>query len=97
MLVQGSVIVVKGGKKIAQIVQPGEYFGEMSAITGEPRSASIISYQRSVIRRFPGEKLPEIIEKYPHVASHLFEVLANRLNQADRNIFKLLSERSQKN
>jgi len=96
MLVQGSVIVVKGGKKIAQIVQPGEYFGEMSAITGEPRSASIISYQRSVIRRFPGDKLPEIIEKYPHVASHLFEILANRLNQADLNIFKLLSERSQK-
>lgn len=97
MLVQGSVIVVKGGKKIAQIVQPGEYFGEMSAITGEPRSASIISYQRSVIRRFPGEKLPEIIEKYPQVASHLFEVLAHRLNQADQNIYKLLSERSQKN
>jgi type IV pilus assembly protein PilB len=97
MLVQGSVIVVKGGKKIAQIVQPGEYFGEMSAITGEPRSASIISYQRSVVRRFPGDKLSEIIEKYPNVAWHLFEVLASRLNQADRNIFKLLSERSQKN
>lgn len=96
MLVQGSVVVVKGGKKIAQIVQPGEYFGELSAITGEPRSASVVSYQRSVIRRFPGDKLKEVIEKYPHVATHLFEVLASRLNQADRNIFKLLSEKSQK-
>ncbi|MBT9439655.1 MAG: type IV-A pilus assembly ATPase PilB, partial [Desulfobacterales bacterium] len=38
-LIQGALIVVKGGKKIAEIVQPGEYFGEMSAIIGEPRSA----------------------------------------------------------
>lgn len=81
-LIQGALIVVKGGKKIAEIVQPGEYFGEMSAIIGEPRSANIISKGRSVIKRFPGNKIYEIIEKYPDVAKHLFTVIATRLNQA---------------
>ncbi|OGP60151.1 MAG: type IV-A pilus assembly ATPase PilB [Deltaproteobacteria bacterium RBG_13_49_15] len=95
MLVQGSLYVVKGGKVLAHIVQPGEYFGEMTAVTGEPRSASIISNKRSVVRRFPGEKLSEIIEKYPHVAKHLFEVMANRLNQADRQIYRLLTAKTQ--
>jgi type IV pilus assembly protein PilB len=95
MLVQGSLYVVKGGKVIAHIIQPGEYFGEMTALTGEPRSASIISNKRSVVRRFPGEKLPEIIEKYPHVAKHLFEVMANRLTQADRQIYRLLMSKTQ--
>ncbi|MEW5909759.1 MAG: type IV-A pilus assembly ATPase PilB [Thermodesulfobacteriota bacterium] len=95
MLVQGSLYVVKGGKVIAHIIQPGEYFGEMTALTGEPRSASIISNKRSVVRRFPGEKLPEIIEKYPHVAKHLFEVMANRLTQADRQIYRLLTTKTQ--
>ena len=33
-LIQGAVIVVKGGKKIAEITQPGAYFGEMAAISG---------------------------------------------------------------
>jgi len=94
MLVKGALYVVKGGKVISQIVQPGEYFGEMSAVTGDPRSATIISNKRSTVKRFPGDKLPEIIENYPHVAKHLFEVMANRLNLADRQIYRLLTEKS---
>lgn len=92
-LIHGALIVVKGGKIIAEIVQPGEYFGEMSAITGELRSASIISKGRSVIKRFPGDKIYELIEKYPDVAKHLFEVIANRLNQADKIMVRLINER----
>jgi len=89
-LVQGAVYVVKGGKKIAEIVEPGEYFGEMSAITGEPRSASIVSKGRSILKRFPGDKLPEIIEKYPDVAKHLFGVLAGRLDRADKIMVNMI-------
>ncbi len=95
-LIQGALIVVKGGKKIAEIVQPGEYFGEMSAIIGEPRSANIISKGRSVIKRFPGNKIYEIIEKYPDVAKHLFAVIATRLNQADKIVVRLINERKKK-
>lgn len=95
-LVQGAVIVAKGGKKIAEIVEPGEYFGELSAITGKPRSASILSKGRSVVKRFPGDKMPEIIEKYPEVAKHLFQVIASRLNGADEVILKLIHERRQR-
>jgi type IV pilus assembly protein PilB len=95
-LVQGALYVVKDGKKIAEIVQPGEYFGEMSAISGEPRSATIISKGRSIIKRFPGEKLLEIIEKYPEVAKHLFEIIVSRLDRADKIIVKLVSEKTQR-
>ena len=92
ILVQGGVYVVKGGKKIAEIVQPGEYFGEMSAITGEPRSASIISKGRSMVKRFPGNKLTEVIEKYPDVAKHLFSVLAARLDSTDKRFVNMLNQ-----
>ncbi|SDT94769.1 type IV-A pilus assembly ATPase PilB [Desulfobacula phenolica] len=91
-LVQGGLYVVKGGKKIAEIVQPGEYFGEMSAITGEPRSASIISKGRATVKRFPGDKLFEVIEKYPDVAKHLFSVLAARLDSSDKRFVKMLKQ-----
>jgi len=92
-LVRGELIVVKGGKKIAEIVQPGEYFGEMSAISGEARSASIISRGRATIKRFPGDKLIEIIDKYPEVAKHLFKTLVGRLEQANGIILKLAEGR----
>lgn len=95
-LVQGSLIVTKQGKKIAEITQPGDYFGEMAAISGEARSASIISRGRSVIKRFPGDKLPEIIEKYPDVAKHLFGILASRLDHSNKLTIKLANDLAKK-
>ena len=91
-LVQGALNVVKQGKKIGEITEPGDYFGEMSAISGEPRSASIISKGRSIIKRFPGEKLLEIIEKYPEVAKHLFGMMAGRLDHANKVAIKLVND-----
>ncbi|MHB8150134.1 MAG: type IV-A pilus assembly ATPase PilB [Desulfobulbia bacterium] len=95
-LVTGAVSVIKDGKKIAEITEPGEYFGEMSAISGEPRSASITSKGRSKIKRFPGDKLHEVIQKYPEVANHLFKTVVNRLSQANNIIVKLASDRAKK-
>lgn len=91
-LIQGGLYVVKGGKKIAEIVQPGDYFGEMSAFTGELRSASIISKGRSAVKRYPGEKLVEIIEKYPDIAKPLFETLATRLGNTDKRFVNALTK-----
>jgi len=91
-LVTGAVSVVKDGKKIAEITEPGEYFGEMSAISGDPRSASITSKGRAKVKRFPGDKLHEVIQKYPEVASHLFKTVVNRLGQANNIIVKLAND-----
>jgi type IV pilus assembly protein PilB len=88
-LVNGAVMVVKDGKKIAEITQPDEYFGEMSAISGDPRSASIISKGRCKVKRFPGDKLLEVIQKHPEVAKHLFRSMVGRLGQANGIMVKL--------
>ena len=93
-LVNGAVMVAKDGKKIAEITEPGEYFGEMSAISGEPRSASIVAKGRCKIKRFPGDKLMEVIEKYPEVGKYLFKTVVGRLGQANGIIVKLANERA---
>jgi type IV pilus assembly protein PilB len=87
-LVSGAVSVSRDGKNIAEIVEPGEYFGEMSAISGGARSASIISQGRSVVKRFPGEKIMELIEKYPDVSRYLFKTVVSRLERASKLIVK---------
>ena len=91
-LVQGALIVMKNGRKISTIQEPGEYFGEMAALTGETRTTTIISRGRSVIERFPGDKLPEIIEKYPAISRTLLETVAGRLAQADKTIVHLINK-----
>jgi len=91
-LVRGALHVVKNGRKIAEIAQPGEYFGEMAAISGEARSASILSKGRSVVRRFPGDKMGEMIKKHPEVAGRLFQVIVSRLQKADNVTVKLMNQ-----
>jgi type IV pilus assembly protein PilB len=86
---------VRSGKKIAEIVQTGEYFGEISAITGKPRSETVMSRGNSVVQRFPGDKLPEIIEKYPEITKKILEVNADRLNYANNIILNIMNKRIQ--
>ncbi|OKY75185.1 MAG: type IV-A pilus assembly ATPase PilB [Desulfobulbaceae bacterium DB1] len=93
-LIQGALMVVKDGKKIAEITEPNEYFGEMSAISGVARSASILSKGRSAIKRYPGDKIMEIVEKHPNVAKHFFKTLVTRLGQANDIIVKLAESRN---
>jgi type IV pilus assembly protein PilB len=88
-LIRGALTVIKGGKKIAELTEPGEYFGEMAAISGEQRAASIISQGRSTVKRFPGDKLEEVIRKYPEVSEHLFKTIVTRLQKSNQIIVKL--------
>jgi type IV pilus assembly protein PilB len=88
-LIRGALTVIKGGKKIAELTEPGEYFGEMASISGEQRTASIVSQGRSSVKRFPGDKIEEIIEKYPDVSSHLFKTMTSRLQKSNQIIVKL--------
>lgn len=95
-LLRGGLSVVKGGKKIAELTEPGEYFGEMAVLSGEPRNASLVSLGRSAIKRYPGDKLDEIIEKYPDVSGHLFRAMASRLHKSNQILVKLASGGSRK-
>ncbi|MFW2368781.1 MAG: type IV-A pilus assembly ATPase PilB [Desulforhopalus sp.] len=88
-LIRGALTVIKGGKKIAEVTEPGEFFGEMAAITGEHRTATIVSQGRATIKRFPGDKIDEIIEKYPDVSRHLFGTMTKRLQKSNQIIVKL--------
>ncbi|MCI5159947.1 MAG: pilus assembly protein, partial [Candidatus Electrothrix sp. AUS1_2] len=88
-LVRGKVGVLKQGKKIAEITEPGEYFGEMACLMNEPRYASIISLGRCKIKRYPGDKLNELIEKYPEIARKLFKTMAKRLRKTDNIVIQL--------
>jgi len=88
-LVRGKVAVLKKGKKIAEITEPGEYFGEMSCLLGEARYASVVAVGRCKIKRYPGEKIHELIEKYPKIAKRLFRTMALRLQKTNNILIQL--------
>ncbi|MGL1932892.1 MAG: type IV-A pilus assembly ATPase PilB [Desulfotalea sp.] len=88
-LLRGGLSVISGGKKIAEITEPGDYFGEMAAIINEQRTATIVSQGRSEVKRFPGDKVDEILETQPEIASFLFKSITSRLKTSNNLVVKL--------
>jgi len=57
---------------------PGEFFGEMAALTGDPRTATVAAAQDSALVAVDREAFAELFERAPEVAQKLAEVLARR-------------------
>ena len=85
-LVQGCLAVSVKGSRVGEISQPGEYFGEMGALLNCPRTATIKSKGKSVVKVFPGDKLLETLENYPNIAKSLVSSLATRIQDANDTI-----------
>lgn len=92
-LVKGELIVVKEGKKVSEIIQPGEYFGTIAAITGKPRFETVMSRGKSVVERFPGHKFHEIVDQHPKIAQKIFEVMAGRINMSERMLVNMMNKK----
>ena len=92
LLLKGKVEVVKGGKPIAQIGEPMSYFGEMSAILSEPRSATIKAVEDCEFMIVPGDKLDTLIDVSPAIGKKLIQTLALRLSNMNKERLKLNEE-----
>lgn len=72
-------------KKVAQIV-PGQYFGEMSLLTGAPRSATIVATSKSTVYEITKPMLAPILEARPSIALSLSQVVAERKIRTDASL-----------
>lgn len=90
-LIQGCLEVVKGNDKIAEISQPDSYFGEMSALLGGRRTATIRSVGKSIVKVFPGDKLMETLEGYPEIAKQVIRELVFRLDDTNKRFVEVIN------
>jgi small-conductance mechanosensitive channel/CRP-like cAMP-binding protein len=81
MIVSGRAVVRIGAKGKARDVAtlvPGQFFGEMSLMTGEPRSASVIALENLDCYRLRRESFERIIRDHPSIAELIAELFADR-------------------
>ncbi len=64
-------------KKVAQLL-PRQFFGEMSLLTGETRSATVSAVTRTVVHEISSEMLAPILSSRPEIAKQLSVALARR-------------------
>ncbi len=67
-----------GISKTVAILHAGDFFGEMSLLTGEPRSASLKALEDSECYRLDREAFKDILHGRPEIANYLSELLARR-------------------
>jgi small-conductance mechanosensitive channel/CRP-like cAMP-binding protein len=67
-----------GVHKTVAVLHGGDFFGEMSLLTGEPRSASLKALEDSECYRLDRKAFDDILHGRPEIAHYLSELLARR-------------------
>lgn len=92
MMIHGKVAVLKGEEKVAEISEPYSYFGEMSALLGEPRSATVRAIEKSEFMVIPGDKFETLIDVNPVIGKKVMQTLAERLASMNKERLALIDE-----
>lgn len=89
-ITQGHVRVtirpISGADLILRDIRDGEYFGELAAIDGHPRSAGILAVTDSVIARMSAKVFRAAVHGHPDVCDQLLELLASQVRMLSNRI-----------
>lgn len=80
VMLSGSAKVVRGRRTVATLI-PGDFFGELSALDGGPRTASIVPDTPVEVLRLFRHTLFDLLRSEPTLAFRMLEGLARRMRQ----------------
>ena len=78
-----------GREVILSILSEGDFFGEMSILDGQNRSANVVTLDDSRIMVIRREDFLQMLHDYPQIAINLLKELAQRLRRSDAQIKSL--------
>jgi CRP-like cAMP-binding protein len=78
-----------GREVILSILSEGDFFGEMSILDGQNRSANVVTLEDSTIMVIRREDFLQMLHDYPQIAINLLKELAQRLRKSDSQIKSL--------
>ena len=92
-VLKGSVKVTRlskdGREVILAMLNKGDFFGEMSLLDGESRSANVIALEKTEVLILDRNDFLDVVNDYPQIAVQLLKELAGRLRKSDRQIASL--------
>ena len=81
------VLIGEDGREvILSILRSGDFFGEMSLIDDQPRSAHVIATEDSNLLVLRRNEFRQCLEQAPRIALGLLQALSRRLRRADDKI-----------
>ena len=92
-VVEGSVKVTRlskdGREVILAMLNAGDFFGEMSLLDGEARSANVIALEKTEVLSLNRDDFLVVLHDYPKIAIQLLKEMSSRLTKSDRQIVSL--------
>ncbi len=85
LVFSGGVRIVAGVEELARF-GPGDFFGELSVIDQQPRTASAFALGPTVCLALASWDLMAVLEREPQTAMNMLRELASRLRQADSQL-----------
>ena len=83
VILEGEAEAVKTGqlgqRRVLGKIKKGEYFGEMSLMTGEPTCADVIACEECRVALIPADIFSKIIAVNPDAVRHLAKTISRRL------------------
>jgi len=83
LIVEGTARVHVSAKKRLRL-QPGDFFGEMSLLDGEPRSATVVADTPLRLLVISRRNFADLFAKVPGMTQTLLATLSRRVRQAEK-------------
>jgi CRP-like cAMP-binding protein len=85
VVLEGRAKVTRGGKKVGEVL-PGDFFGELSALDGGARSATVTAVTPVKVLRLFRRTLVGALKEEPRLAIKLLDGMAARIRQVERSV-----------
>ena len=93
VVLKGRVRIVNyslSGREVAYATAgTGDYFGELSAIDGEARSATVATLEQTLVALFSPEAFHEILRSYPAISVRILKKLTHLVRSCNERIMDL--------
>ncbi len=83
VILEGKAKVTRKGRTIGRL-RRGDFFGEMSLLDGEPRTASVVTEADSTFLTVAARDFFGVLEREPKLATRMLQVMAGRLRNSER-------------
>lgn len=85
LVLDGSVEVKKDGKSIAKLGR-GQFFGEMTVIDDQPRSADVVATEPTNCFGLTAWSFDAVVGRNPSIARQMMKELVRRLRQVENSV-----------